>query len=83
MILQKSTPAQRIVIWQPRYRDRTVLIAAYKLGIHNEITFTKAPSMEGVYYISGEEARKYPRESNGKLDVYAVPLDKLEKLERE
>lgn len=82
MILERTTPAQKIVIWQPRYKDRTVMLAVYKVGTHNEITFTKAPSLPGSYYISGEEARKYPVQSNGKLSCYCVPLDALEPLER-
>lgn len=77
MLLPRLTPAQTIEIWSPRYNDRTVMIAAYKVGTHNIITFTKAKSMPGQYYLSGETIRKYPQETNGKLMCHAVPLDEL------
>lgn len=83
MILSRTTPFQVIEIWQPRWKDRVVLIAKYKVGTHNEIIFTKTPSLEGSFYISGANATKYPVETNGKLACYAIPLDDLEKLERE
>jgi hypothetical protein len=58
-----------------------VLIAKYKVGVDNVITFTKAKHLEGMkFYISGREVEKYPIESNGKLDCYSVPFDKLEKM---
>ena len=45
MVLSRLTPCQKIEIWQPRLKDRTVLIAKYKVGAHNEIVFTKTKSM--------------------------------------
>jgi hypothetical protein len=83
MKLNRLTPCQRIEIWQPRWKDRTVMIATYKVGTHNEICFTKTKSLPDSYYISGAEIRNYPIESNGKVQCYCVPLDKLELLERE
>ncbi len=83
MKLSSTTPCNLIEIWQPRWKDRVVLIAKYKVGTHNEIRFTKTPSMEGSYYISGANAVKCPLETNGKLACYAVPMDDLETLERE
>lgn len=82
MIISKSTPCQKIVLWTPRWRDRTAMIAQYKVGQHNEVTFSKAKSMPDAYYITGEEVRKHPLQPNGKLMCYCVPLDKLELLER-
>lgn len=82
MILDRTTPASKIEIWQPRWKDRVVLIAKYKVGTHNIITFTKAKSLPGEWYISGAEAATWPVESNGKLQCYAVPLDELQPLER-
>lgn len=82
MILDKSTPVQVIDIWQPRWKDRKVLIAKYKVGTHNVVTFSKTKSMPGEYYISGNDVNKYPIDNNGKLDCYAVPMDSLTKLER-
>lgn len=82
MILSRTMPCQKIDIWQPRWKDRTVMIAQYKVGTHNEITFSKTKSMPYTYYISGEEVRKHPLQPNGKLMCYCVPLNKLEVLER-
>ena len=82
MILSKFTPCQDIQIWAPRYKDRVVLIAVYKLGAHNKITFTKAPHMgTDPYYISGKKVQTFPIDSNGRVKCYAVPVDELEKLE--
>ena len=83
MILNKMFPCQRIEIWMPRYRDNCVLIAKFKVGTHNEITFTKAKHLIGQeFYLSGETIRKFPLESNGKISCYVVPMDELEPLER-
>jgi hypothetical protein len=67
-----------IEIWQPRWKDRTVLIAKYKVQSQNQIIFTKAKTLQDKeYYISADELKKYPIENNGKIDCYVVPLDKL------
>jgi hypothetical protein len=83
-MIGKLTPANEIVIWQPRYKDRKVLIAKYKIGNHNKVTFTKAKHLAGKeFYISGVDIINYPLEDNGKIACYAVPLDDLEIFERE
>lgn len=82
MILARTTSCNLIEIWQPRWKDRTVLIAKYKVGTHNEIVFKKAPTFPDRYYLSGETIRNYPLSSNGKLMCYQVPVDELEILER-
>lgn len=82
MKLSRLTPCQQIEIWQPRWKDRTVLIAKHKVGTHNEITFTKAPTYPHKYYLSGKTIQSSPLDTNGKIDVYAVPLKELEVLER-
>ena len=67
-------------IWSPRWHDRVVLIAKYKVtdGL-NTIKFTKAKSLKGkVFTLSGEAIRKHPLESNGKIPCYAVPLEEFE-----
>lgn len=66
-----------IEIWQPRWHDRKVLIARHKVGINNEIVFTKAPTLKGTYQIRGAEVEKYPIESNGRIECYAVPLNDM------
>lgn len=83
MKLSRTTPCQVIDIWQPRWKDRTVLIAKFKVGTHNEIVFSKTPSLPDKYYLSGERIRSYPTNNNGKIECYVVPLDDLEILERE
>ena len=77
MKLKKDTPAQHIMIFAPRWNDRTVMIAKYKVGLHNIIKFTKTKSMTDEYYLSGETIRKYPLETNGKIPCYCVKMDEL------
>lgn len=82
MIVKKFTPLNYFEIWSPRYKDNRVLLAAHKVGENNKIVFTKAQHMgTEPYYLSGKTIRKYPKESNGKVMCYAVPLDELEPLE--
>lgn len=82
MKLSKSAVANKIEIWQPRWHDRVVLIAKFKVGRHNIITFSKAPTLKGEWYMSGETITKYPIEtikskSGTTVPMYAVPLDEL------
>lgn len=68
-----------IEIWQPRWKDRKVLIAKFKVreGV-NEIRFTKAPSLgTDIFRVNSEVIRACPIGSNGKLDCYEVPLDSV------
>ena len=83
MNLSRTTTAQFFSIKQPRWRDRTVLLAAHKVGTHNEIEFTKAPTYPGRYYVSGRDVHQCDIESNGKIACYAVPIRFLEPLERQ
>ena len=68
-----------IEIWQPRWHDRKVLIAKYKVNEgKNRIKFTKAKRLMGkTFELEGGEIKSYPLETNGKIDCYAVPLDKF------
>lgn len=69
-------------IWSPRYHDGTVLLAKRKVGTHNKVVFTKAPSMgTDPYYVSGAVVKKCKKMFNNKLECYIVPLDKLSPLE--
>lgn len=82
MKIDKYTPLNYFEIWQPRYYDNKVLLAAHKVGTHNKVVFTKAPSMgTQPYYISGAKVKRYKKEHNGKISVYAVPVDQFEPLE--
>lgn len=68
-----------IEIWMPRYKDQVCLIATYKVhdGV-NEIRFTKAKHLAGkVFEVDGEDVRRCPKDSNGRIDCYAVPMSML------
>ena len=70
-----------IEIFQPRWRDHTVLIACYKVKDgDNWIRFTKTPSMKGTYMCHSDIIRSCPVDSNGKIRCYAVPLNELKEL---
>ena len=82
MTIPRNTPLSLIEIWSPRYHNRTVLIAKFKLQTHNKIIFTKVPSLKGKeYYMSGADIAKYPLDTNGKVPCYAVDLNDLKPLE--
>lgn len=82
MIIDKFIPLNYFEIRHPRYHDKRVLLAARKVGTHNKVVFTEAPSMgTAPYYISGAKVKKYKKESNGAIMCFAVPLDELEPLE--
>jgi hypothetical protein len=82
MVLDKFTPVNAFVIFEPRYRDKVVLLNKRRVGAHNKITFTKAPSMgTQPYYANGSMVKKCKLDTNGTIPCYAVPLDKLEPLE--
>ena len=70
-------------IWQPRYKDNTVLLAQYKVDACKEdeidIKFTKAKHLEGIkFFIKKSEAQKYPMCDNGRISCYEVPFNMLE-----
>lgn len=82
MKLDRLTPFHYFEIWEPVYSKKAVLLACHKVGTHNKVVFTKAPSMgEEPYYVSGKDVRKCKKESNGRINCYIVPLDKLQPLE--
>lgn len=81
MKLYKNAQPNRIDIWQPRWKDRTVLIAKHKAGLNNIVTFSKAKSLEGEWYVSGADIAKCPIDSNGKIACYAVPLERFQPFE--
>lgn len=88
MHLSSTTPRQLFHIFHPRYHDRTVLLADYRITTHNVITFPKAASMGGEWYISGIEAKACPEESmktksGSTILMRVVPIDDLEPMEPE
>lgn len=84
LVLPKYTQFKYFEIYQPRWHDRKVLLACHKVGQHNKIVFTQAPSLgTEPYYVSGTVAKKCKKVSNGTINCYAVDLDKLRPLEIE
>lgn len=89
MKLPKGTRTIEHYIWQPRYRDKTVLIAKHTLGEHNLVRFTDAPSLgKDSYYLHIDTIKKYPTESmktrrGSNILVHPVPLDELQVYEGE
>lgn len=84
MVISKLKVLNKIEIWSPRYKDRTVLIAVYKLRGENEIVFTKAPHLAGMsFYLDAKTAQASPVTTNGRIPCYQVDFDKLIPMERE
>jgi len=83
MKLKPLTPAQKIEIWQPRYHDKMILIAKWKVGLHNLIVFTKDKRLDGEFYLSADTIKKYSIEkikdkTGTEREFYVVPQDELE-----
>mgnify|MGYP003601302691 CR=1 FL=1 len=83
MIIARNMVYNTFRIRQPRYHDRVVLLANYKISTHNRVIFTHDKNLEGEFYISGIKAREYDLASNGKLLCRQVPLEELEPFEYE
>lgn len=81
VILDKFTPKNLIEIWHPLYSEELVLIHPTKVGQHNKIVFTKAQSLPGEYYLSGNTIKSCKKRSNGTVKCYAVPLSELRPLQ--
>lgn len=70
-----------LTVWAPRWHDRTVLLAPWKVGNHNEIRITHKNFPE-PFYMSGERIRSYPktkvpRKNQVPVEMYVVPLADL------
>ena len=74
---------QVVEIWQPRWKDRVVLLAKFKVSPKTYIKFTKTPTMPGLYEIDGEKVKTFPLDTNGRIPCYAIPLDELTLIEEE
>lgn len=83
MKLPRFTFTTEIEIWQPRWRDKVVLLDTRKIAEHNIINITKAgKSWDGQWYVSGSTVKKYaaekhPTKSGGSILLHPVPLDEL------
>lgn len=74
-----------IEIWEPRYRDRTVLLADYRLraGEDAEVKIVKG-YYAGNYKVSSDAIDEAQRETmktkkGSEITVVIIPLEKLEK----
>ncbi len=68
-----------IQILNPRWHDRKVLVADWKLGVMNEIVIKHA-SFPAPLYISGKDAMRFPTEtkrtkSGAPFVVRVIPFD--------
>ena len=76
-----------ITIKSPRYHDRTLLIARYKIPCGHGVTVKILNgSYKGIYNVSSEVLCSSPIESmktryGRQISMRAVPLDKLERVE--
>jgi hypothetical protein len=88
MVLNRFTVCQLFKIREPKWgtidgvTGRRVYLKKSRIGVHNEIVFTNAPTYPDHYYISGEKVKQSPIKSNGVIDCYAPLMDDLELLER-
>ena len=78
-----------IQIWEPRYRDMKVLVARYKLppGGDIDIEIMKG-ARKGFYHVKNQSICSSPIEymktRNGrKIEMRAIPFDKLERVYRD
>lgn len=73
-----------IDIWAPRWHDKVVLVAMYKVKPKNETTFIRLTDSgreyTGRYKVNTGDVLASPVDSNGAIRCYAVPLDKLERV---
>lgn len=72
----------KIDIWAPRWRDRVVLVADWKVGPENkvEITHTNKAgvrSFPNPFVMSGQKIRSYPETFVKGRKMRAVKLDDL------
>lgn len=76
-----------IIIKSPRYRDRTVLLARYKLPCGQDVTVKITEgAYRGVYKVSNDIICNSPIEGmetkQGKIiAMRAIPLDAMERVE--
>lgn len=76
-----------IIIKSPRYRDRTVLLARYRLPCGQDVTVKITEgAYKGIYKVSNEVICNSPIEGmetkQGKMiAMRAIPLDAMERVE--
>lgn len=74
-----------ISIWEPRYHDRKVLIAKYKVPKDSDIDIEIIKgAYRGKYHISEDVLKEADEDimmskAGNKITMVAIPLDKLER----
>lgn len=73
----------KIIVWEPRWHDRVVLVADYKLAKDNLIQINYKDFPE-PFYLTSERARQFPLEQmktkkGGTIAMRAIPIDELAK----
>lgn len=88
MQVPKSTPCNLIEIRSPKWKDRAVGIAKYRVGSLNEIRILATDKTGKRYYpdnyvVKGNVVKscKVQKLPSG-IELYIVPISKLEILER-
>lgn len=75
-----------IKIKEPRYRDRKVLVARYRISCGQDITIEiQKGSYKGIYRVSNDDICSSDIESmktrrGDTISMRAIPLDKLERI---
>lgn len=88
MKLSRTTVCSKFDIRSPRWKKRTVGLAAHKISTHNEVDIHASNSAGEryfplTYYISGEKAKTYETQTVNGTKLYLVPIEEMEVLERE
>lgn len=89
MKLSRTTPVQTIEIRMPRWKERTVGVASFRVGTHNAIDIIyKNKEGKRLYpeplYASGETIKSCPTQTlPSGVVLHLVPIARLEPLERE
>lgn len=68
-------------IKEPKYSTNEILINCARIPEHVEhflVKFTDCKSIPNWFYLSGKKIRKSPKQSNGRIQVYAVSLNHRE-----
>lgn len=89
MLLSRDTACNHIEIRSPRWKERVVGIAKFRVGTHNSIDImatdkTGKRYYPDTYYISGADIAKHEVQKLPQgVEVYLVPISELTILERE
>lgn len=75
-----SSQVNLITVWQPRYIDKKILIATNKIRHGaNYVVITKDDRYKGkVFYLEGNDAFCCSKSTNGKIEVYEIPMEHLQ-----